>query len=47
VACDDDIFVDQIQTSLQAAVTIETEPGVTYYVQIGGFGGEFGTSGSS
>jgi hypothetical protein len=42
VLCVDDLFDGQIQTSLQAAATIETDPGVTYYVQIGGFAGEFG-----
>jgi hypothetical protein len=38
VAC-----VDDTGESLQAAATIATDAGVTYYVQAGGFGGSFGT----
>jgi hypothetical protein len=37
VAC-----VDDVET-LQAVVTVDTVAGVTYYVQAGGFGGNFGT----
>ena len=37
VACIDDVFRDPVGASYQAALTIETEPGVTYLVQVGGF----------
>ena len=36
VACVDDVFVEPDGFSLQASVTIDTEIGVTYYVQAGG-----------
>lgn len=38
--CVDDVFEDGF--SLQAEVTLQTEPGVTYLVQVGGFGGQHG-----
>lgn len=38
VACVDDTE----ETGLQAAVTVETEPGQAYLVQVGGFAGEWG-----
>lgn len=37
IACVDDVFFDPIGTSFQAAITGDTEAGVTYYVQVGGF----------
>ena len=37
VGCNDD------DESLQARLTVPTEAGVTYYVQVGGFGGQTGT----
>jgi hypothetical protein len=40
VACVDDVFEPEF--SLQARVTIDTEPGVTYYIQAGGFAGDTG-----
>ena len=38
--CVDDVFEDGF--SLQAELTLQTESGVTYLVQIGGFAGEYG-----
>ena len=35
--------VDDIEESLQAAITVDTTVGVTYLVQAGGFGGQTGT----
>lgn len=35
--------VDDIEESLQAAITVDTTAGVTYFVQAGGFGGQTGT----
>ncbi len=37
VACIDDVFYEPIGSSYQAALTLDTEDGVTYLVQIGGF----------
>jgi hypothetical protein len=37
VACIDDVFRDPVGSSFQAALTIDTVEGVTYYVQVGGF----------
>jgi hypothetical protein len=37
VACIDDVFFDPIGSTYQAALTVETESGVTYHVQIGGY----------
>jgi hypothetical protein len=37
LACVDDVFYEPIGISLQAAITGDTELGVTYYVQVGGF----------
>jgi hypothetical protein len=42
VACIDDVFFDPIGTTYQAALTIDTVEGVTYYVQVGGFVDFFG-----
>lgn len=42
VACVDDVAVGQVGFSWQASVTWDSVPGQTYYVQLGGFGGEFG-----
>jgi hypothetical protein len=36
-ACVDDVPLDPIGRTLQAAVTFDTELGTTYYVQVGGF----------
>jgi len=38
VACVDDIFEPAEQPSLQARVTFATEPGVSYLIQVGGYG---------
>jgi hypothetical protein len=40
IDCVDD--VDDVDGSLQARITIATDEGVTYFVQAGGFGGEYG-----
>ncbi|MFY9588352.1 MAG: hypothetical protein WAT66_12940, partial [Actinomycetota bacterium] len=37
IACIDDVLLDPIGRSLQANVTFDTEPGVLYYVQAGGY----------
>ena len=37
VGCEDDVTFQPIGTSFQAVLTIDTEPGVTYYVEAGGF----------
>ena len=37
IACIDDVEFDPVGSTYQAALTIDTEEGVTYYVQIGGF----------
>lgn len=37
VGCIDDVFFDPVGATYQAALTIDTEEGVTYYVQIGGY----------
>lgn len=37
IACIDDVEFEPIGSTLQAALTFDTEDGVTYYVQIGGF----------
>jgi hypothetical protein len=37
LACNDDVLYEPIGISLQAAITADTELGVTYYVQVGGF----------
>lgn len=42
IECRDDVFSGVVQISLQSAITFETDVGVKYYVQIGGFAGEFG-----
>ena len=42
IACVDDIAVTERTRSLQASATWETEAGVTYLVQVGGFGGQAG-----
>ncbi len=41
VACVDDVGLE-VGYSLQAATTIDTESGTSYYVQVGGFDGQFG-----
>ena len=42
LACVDDVTEEPDGFSLQAAVTVDTEPGATYLVQVGGFGGDRG-----
>lgn len=49
IACADDVFFDPIGSSFQAALTLPTVEGATYYIQAGGFSslffgspGEFG-----
>ena len=37
IACIDDVESEPVGSTFQAALTIDTESGVTYYVQIGGF----------
>ena len=37
IACVDDVESEPIGSTYQAAVTLDTEDGVTYYVQIGGY----------
>ena len=37
IACIDDVFFEPVGSTYQAALTIDTDEGVTYYVQIGGF----------
>ena len=37
IACIDDVEFEPVGASFQAAMTIDTEEGVTYYVQVGGF----------
>jgi hypothetical protein len=37
IACIDDVESEPVGSTFQAALTIDTEEGVTYYVQIGGF----------
>jgi hypothetical protein len=41
IACDDDVFFDPIGTTFQATITGETEAGVTYWIQVGGFRDSF------
>ena len=44
VGCVDDVFdPDTEEGSLQAAITVATIAGQTYYIQAGGFGGDAGT----
>jgi hypothetical protein len=40
IACEDDVFGDP-GVSLQAVITGPTEAGVTYWIQVGGWGGAF------
>lgn len=40
IACVDDVF--ETGFSFQAAATFDTEPGTTYYIQVGGYGGQYG-----
>lgn len=42
LGCVDDVMIDPENWSLQAAITIPTDAGVTYYLQVGGFGGDTG-----
>lgn len=42
LGCVDDVMIDPEYWSLQAAITIPTDAGVTYYLQVGGYGGETG-----
>ena len=37
IACIDDVEFEPIGSTFQAALTFDTEDGVTYYVQIGGY----------
>lgn len=47
IACVDDVFGDPAGISLQAAITGPTEEGVTYWIQVGGWGVEFFGEGQS
>jgi hypothetical protein len=42
IGCVDDLIGEHGQLSLQGALTFETEAGQTYWVQVGGFAGEYG-----
>ncbi len=42
VACIDDVELDPVGGSFQAVLTLDTEEGVTYYAQVGGFQNFFG-----
>ncbi len=42
VGCVDDVFMEPDFFSLQAAITVDTNSGQTYYVQAGGFAGSVG-----
>ena len=42
VGCVDDVFDEEGNGTLQAHLTIATEADVTYYLQVGGFGGSNG-----
>ena len=37
IACIDDVEFEPVGATFQAALTIDTEVGVTYYVEVGGF----------
>lgn len=37
LACNDDVFGDPVGSTYQAAVTLETEVGTTYLIQVGGY----------
>jgi hypothetical protein len=37
VACNDDVLFEPIGISFQAAVTLDTEVGVTYWIEAGGY----------
>ncbi|HUQ43588.1 MAG TPA: hypothetical protein VM451_04150 [Candidatus Limnocylindria bacterium] len=37
VGCNDDVSFQPIGASYQAVLTVDTDPGVTYYVQVGGY----------
>jgi hypothetical protein len=39
LACNDDVNFDSIGGTFQAALTIDTVEGATYYIQAGGFDG--------
>lgn len=41
IACIDDVFADPVGVTYQAAVTIDTVDGHTYYVQVGGYDDSF------
>ena len=41
-ACVDDVEFDPVGVTYQAAITGDTEEGVTYYVQVGGYFFPFG-----
>ena len=42
IECADDLIGEHGQLSLQGPLTFETEAGQTYWVQVGGFAGEYG-----
>jgi hypothetical protein len=42
IGCVDDVQVGPDEWSLQAAITVGTDAGTAYYLQVGGFGGETG-----
>ncbi|HET6745492.1 MAG TPA: hypothetical protein VFH90_06535, partial [Candidatus Limnocylindria bacterium] len=42
VGCVDDVFDEEGNGTLQAHLTVATEADVTYYLQVGGFGGSTG-----
>jgi hypothetical protein len=42
IGCNDDLIGEHGQLSLQGPLTFETEAGETYWVQVGGYAGEYG-----
>jgi hypothetical protein len=42
IACNDDLLGEHGRLSLQGPLTFETQAGATYWVQVGGFAGEYG-----
>lgn len=42
IGCDDDVFSNPVGSTFQAALTIDTQPGVIYHIQVGGFMNFFG-----
>lgn len=37
VGCDDDVAFEPVGSSLQTVLTVDTNPGETYYIQVGGY----------